>query len=350
MTASAGLVVGSWPGPSFGTNPFVGEYARALEAAGCTVVDVFDPARIGERIDVLHIHWPEQLMWQGGSIARQAYRIARALRAIARLRRRGTRIVWMVHNLRPHETGGARGALWWPIEHVLPRLVDGIMTLSPATLPVVTAAMPALAGKPAAGVFHPPYPDDAPPRDEARRALGIPADGQVLAMLGFLRPYKGADVLIDAFRALPGAGRRLIVAGRCAPGYAAVLRAKAAADPRVTLEIGELDPAELARYTAAADWVVLPFRGYLHSGSMVHALSLGRPVITPSAPFARDVAGLVAEGAVRMYEGELTTQILAGLPPRPPRPDLSALTPERLGLAARAFYTSLANDASAVRQ
>lgn len=341
MSTANAMVVGSWPGPSFGTNDFVREYARSLEAAGCLVVDVSDPAHIREPIDVLHIHWPEQWMWQGGSALRQAARIMRGLRAIARLRRRGTRIVWMVHNLRPHEARGARNLLWRPIAHILPRLVDGIMTLSPGTIPLVIASFPALAEKPAVGLWHPPYRNDAPCREEARHAIGIPSRARVLAMLGFLRPYKGIDALVTAFQALKGPEWRLIVAGQCTADYASVLRDLVAPDPRITLEIGELSNERLSWLTAAADWIALPFRDYLHSGSMIHALSLGKPVLTPHAPFAADVATLVVDGAVRMYDGALTADILDRLPDAPPRPDLSSLTPERLGERARGFYEAL---------
>ena len=36
--------------------------------------------------------------------------------------------------------------------------------------------------------------------------------------------------------------------------------------------------------------MVAPFRRYLHSGSIVHALSAGRPVLTPATPFALSLA------------------------------------------------------------
>ena len=36
--------------------------------------------------------------------------------------------------------------------------------------------------------------------------------------------------------------------------------------------------------------MVAPFRRYLHSGSIVHALSAGRPVLTPATPFATSLA------------------------------------------------------------
>lgn len=337
----AGPIVGSWPGPSFKTNDFVREYAGALEAAGCRVVDVASPIGLRHTVDVLHIHWPEQLLWQGGSPVRQAIRIVRALRAIAGLRRRGTRIVWMVHNLKPHESTGVRGLLWRAIARLLPGLVDGVMTLSPATLPLVTAAFPALRGKPAVAVRHPPFLGQPQTRGAARRALNLPPDVQLLAMLGFLRPYKGADALLRSFRSLPGDHRRLIIAGRCASDYAADLRAIAGDDRRITIVAEAISDADLLRYTAAADWIVLPFKDYLHSSSIVHALSFGRPVLTPHAAFAEELATVVPDGAIRMYDGALTPETLRDLPVPPPAADLGGISSVSIGREARRFYESL---------
>lgn len=342
MASDKPLVIGLWPGPSFATNDFAAIYARALEAAGCRIVDLVNPMRLREPIDILHIHWPEQLLWQGGSVAVQALRVVRALATLARLRRRGIRIVWMVHNLRPHELTGVRRHLWRLIEHRLPALVDGVMTLSPATLPRVHDTFPALRDTPAQTVPHPSYPaDHAPARDAARAALGLPAGATVLAMLGFLRPYKGAEALIESFRALPSDRHRLVVAGRCQPGYAATLTGLAAGDGRITLAARALDDRELALHTAAADWIVLPFRDYLHSGSMVHALSFGRPVLTPRAAFAEDLATLVGRASIRLYDGPLTPDTLAALPAEAPVPDLRALDIHVIGADARRFYERL---------
>ncbi|MBB3348857.1 glycosyltransferase [Sphingomonas sp. BK069] len=342
MASDKPLVIGLWPGPSFATNDFAAIYARALEAAGCRIVDLVNPMRLREPIDILHIHWPEQLLWQGGSVAVQALRVVRALATLGRLRRRGIRIVWMVHNLRPHELTGVRRLLWRLIEHRLPALVDGVMTLSPATLPRVHDTFPALRDTPAQTVPHPSYPaDHALARDAARAALGLPAEATVLAMLGFLRPYKGAEALIESFRALPSDRHRLVIAGRCQPGYAATLTGLAAGDGRITLAARALDDRELALHTAAADWIVLPFRDYLHSGSMVHALSFGRPVLTPRAAFAEDLATLVGRASIRLYDGPLTPDTLAALPAEAPVPDLRALDIHVIGADARRFYERL---------
>lgn len=339
MGASS-LVVGSWPGRAFATNAFVNLYVEALEAAGCRVIDVPSPISCRAPLDVLHIHWPEQLLWHGRG-PRLIIRTLRALRALRRLRRAGTHIVWMVHNLQPHEPSQARSVAWRLIASFLPGLVDGIMTLSPSTLPMVKTAFPALASKPACWVRHPRYQSASPSQGEARHSLGLSADGPILAMLGFVRRYKGVDQLIRIFKETAGDDRRLIIAGRCEGDAAVELRALASGDDRILLNLAALSEAELALYTAAADWIVLPFRDYLHSGSMVHALSCGRPVLTPRTAFAEDMSQIASEGAMRLYEEPLSARILSALPGGEPDAGVTIPSLEAIGQDARAFYERL---------
>ncbi|WP_419815357.1 glycosyltransferase [Glacieibacterium sp.] len=341
MQAERRLVIGSWPGRTFAWNSFIASFCEALEAAGCEVVDVEDPRSLQTRIDVLHIHWPEQIFWKGGGAARLTYRTVSVLRALARLRRSGVRLVWMVHNLRPHDESGARRPLWAYLSRRLARMVDGFMTLSPATVPVVRAAFPALAGKPFADAWHPAYTDipavEAPVRDPAAIRY---------AFLGQVRPYKGVEELVTAFAANADPRHRLVIAGDAAPPeFAQRIAALGARDDRIDVELRRLSDAEMATAAAAADIIVLPFNNYLHSGSMLYALSCGRPVLTPSTAFAEGLAKVVGADWVRTYQGKLAPHHLDFTPPTGSA-DLGLLSWSALGEAATALYRRLASTAA----
>lgn len=309
------------------------------------MVDVDDPLNLpSQRLDVLHIHWPENIFWRGGNALRLTVRTVRLLAVLERLRRSGTRLVWMVHNLQPHELSGGRARLWPLLAWWLARSVDGVMTLSPATLPIVVAAIPRLAGKPSASPWHPPYADIRPAGDRAscRAALGLPAAAKVFVFLGQLRPYKGVEELIAAFRASADPDYRLVIAGKPdTASYGAAIDHLAAGDDRIRVQLGRLDDAAMAELATAADFITLPFRDYLHSGSIIYALSIGRPVITPVAPFADALGEAVGAGWVQTYRGGLTSEVLGGALQMPGEPDLSALDPAKLGAAATALYRRL---------
>ncbi|QXQ08119.1 glycosyltransferase [Sphingosinicellaceae bacterium] len=337
------LVVGSWPGRSFHWNSFVAGFCDSLEAAGCDVVDVDDPRTIGVPIDVLHIHWPEKVFWAGGGAARTLVRTFATIRALTRLRRSGVRLVWMVHNLRPHDVAGVRQRLWSLLSSRLARLVDGYMTLSPATVPTVQAAFPELVGKPLAAVWHPLYEAalHAPHRAACRNTHPVAPSVNAYAFFGQLKRYKGVADLIRVFAASPGSDQRLLIAGHAdSPEFGEQIERLAASDRRIELRLGRLSDAGLLELVAAADVIVLPFRDYLHSGSMVYALSCGRPVITPSTPFAEGLANVVGRAWVRTYSGALTPADLVFDPPHG-APDLSSLSWSALGEAATGLYRGL---------
>jgi hypothetical protein len=337
------LIVGTWPGSSFTNNNFAKIFAEALKEEGCTVVDVTDPARVAGSLDILHIHWPELVFWKSGRVRKALYAF-RAFRAIRRMQRQGTRVVWMVHNLRPHDLSGLRRILWPHIEGFMLRHSDGFMTLAPATIEIVRRAFRELAEKPAAAALHPVYPRiaDLPDREACRSAFSLPQSTTIFALLGFLRPYKGAETLITGFLQDRCPSNRLLIAGRPAtPEYGEQIKALAANDPRIILRLNFLDEREFAMCLEAVDFVVLPYHSSLHSGALVHALSYGRVVITPASAFANDVAAAVGEGWVIRYSGDLPSAVFERRSVPTGSPDAAALEPRQLGRTAVDFYRKL---------
>ena len=88
--------------------------------------------------------------------------------------------------------------------------------------------------------------------------------------------------------------------------------------------------------------MVAPFRRYLHSGSIVHALSAGRPVLTPATPFATSLAAeLGRPDWLQTYAGPLT----AGDARAARRPgtalDLGPLAPAKAAARLRRFLEGL---------
>ena len=128
-------------------------------------------------------------------------------------------------------------------------------------------------------VPHPSEPRAViPDRAAARARLGVPIDAPVFLFSGLLRPYKGWDVLLDAFPAVrkefPGA--LLVLAGE--PwGEACDLPGRAPAGVR--LELRYQPEEERAEWFAACDAVVCPYRHATGSGIAADALAFSRPVI-----------------------------------------------------------------------
>lgn len=344
------LRIASWPGLGAGHNAFVPVFLGSLAAAGAEILSVertteFAALAAGPPPDILLLHWAERVFGEAKSRREVVAGMARVLGALDR-RPAATKAVWLVHNTAPHDARAFQRLLWGPYMRALTRRLDGFLTLSPGTVATVRAALPGLAGKPGLGLWHPAYPGAALAPDErarARAALGWTGTERVLGYCGQIRPYKGVEELLAAFRATADPDLRLLLAGRPADaGLAGALRAAAAGDGRIALRLADLGEAEFRDALGACDVVAAPFRRYLHSGSLVHALSAGRPVLTPATPFAEALRDLLGPDWLRIHAGPLTPALLAAQRPAAGAPDLSAFEPAAVGRAAMDFFRTLA--------
>jgi glycosyltransferase involved in cell wall biosynthesis len=116
------------------------------------------------------------------------------------------------------------------------------------------------------------------PSEEPLPAELEAAEGPVILCFGLIRPYKGVDVLLRAFREVPGA--ELWVVGRPLGVDPAELESLAAAAPgRVRFVSRFVRDAELPAIFRRADVVVLPYRDAEQSGVLYTALAFGKPIV-----------------------------------------------------------------------
>lgn len=199
------------------------------------------------------------------------------------LRLLGSKLVWTVHNVVNHDRWQERWEL--RADRVAARAAAALIVHCDAAVATVAAAYGITPGRIRVvphGHYVGRYPE-APDRDDARRALGLPCEAKVLLYFGQIRKYKGLDQLLDAFATLEGATVRLVLLGR--PHSAELgqaIAARAAEDPRVSTRFGFAPDDELTRHLAACDVVVLPYKDSLTSGAAILAASYGRAILAPA--------------------------------------------------------------------
>jgi len=119
----------------------------------------------------------------------------------------------------------------------------------------------------------------------------------VVLCFGLLRPYKGVDVLLEAWRALAGAGAQLWIVGRPRMDVARWLSAPPAGVQFVPRFVSD---SELAACFRRCQLVVLPYRAterFDFSGVLATALAFATPAVVS------DVGGfgeLAQAGAARL--------------------------------------------------
>ena len=115
-------------------------------------------------------------------------------------------------------------------------------------------------------------PDERPLPAELARA-----EGPVILFFGLLRPYKGIDILLRAFRDLEGA--QLWIVGAPRMPLDGLRRLASACRGTVRFVPRFITDPEIPAYFRRADVVVLPYREIEQSGVLYTALAFGRPIV-----------------------------------------------------------------------
>jgi glycosyltransferase involved in cell wall biosynthesis len=143
----------------------------------------------------------------------------------------------------------------------------------------------------------------------AREKLTIPNDKKVVLFFGFIRDYKGLDLLIEAFNELDDSYLLLIV-GEVYGGFEKYqqLIEKYSLQGRISLHKEYVPDADIPLYFSAADVCVLPYRSGTQSGIISIAYHFELPVITT------DVGGLkemVQDGKTGFIVPELSPKSIS---------------------------------------
>lgn len=240
---------------------------------------------------VVHAHW---LFARG----RWPLPWTKALRHLWRLRsaeRHAIPLVWTAHNLEPHQ--GSRCETF--LHDRLLASADGVIAHDRMT----ARALESRGFERVAIIPHGHFRDAYPPpvdRGSARQILGLDEERPVFLAFGRLAPYKGFETLIQTFARLPMDATLLVVGSPTSSEVASSLRSLAASDSRIRIHSQFVPQAEVATWFGASDWVVLPFKKITTSGSLILALSMGRPAIIPVHPGLQETAD---NNAVELFDG-----------------------------------------------
>lgn len=198
-------------------------------------------------------------------------------RGIRRVRPR-PRLLFICHNVRPHEQGRLSR---WLLPNVLRWAIgrgDGYIVHSQADAAILRSYLPQ------AQVVVSPLPTYAALGGEATAELPVdlPADKPLLLFCGLVRPYKGLDVLLEAM-ALLKRPVHLLIAGEFWQGGQANYQAqidRLGLANCVTIIDDYLPDELLAACIDRANVVVLPYRSATQSAVVQTAFGRGKPVIT----------------------------------------------------------------------
>ena len=206
------------------------------------------------------------------------------LAAISRWIKRRTNIpiVFICHNVMPHDSGGP---LDWRLATTVLRQGDAFIVHSEQDRHRLQALLPHAS---VVKTHLPTYAELArhsipASEDDLRRHLGLSEDRPVLLFFGFVRPYKGLEYLVQALPLVLEKLRvQLLVVGEfwsSAEFYRRYAQ-EFGVDEAIVFVDRYIPNEELGAYFDLADVVVLPYISATQSGVVQLAFGFAKPVIT----------------------------------------------------------------------
>ena len=222
--------------------------------------------------------------------------VAPSLGKIARIIRKNkhTKVISIIDNIIPHEhrPGDKQLASYWV------NSVDGFVTMSRAVLDDLNLFDKE---KPKKFCPHPLYDHYGPvtKKSVAKKALGLDENTNYMLFFGFIRDYKGLDLLLQAIdhEYIKSNNIKLLVAGEFytdSKPYYDLIEKHGLKD--MVMMSGDFVPdSKVALYFNASDVVVQPYKDATQSGVTQIAYHFEKPIITTNVG---GLAEIVPDGEV----------------------------------------------------
>jgi glycosyltransferase involved in cell wall biosynthesis len=232
------------------------------------------------RPDVVHVQYLPMLKWQ----------LPLDFWFIEFCRKRGSKIMLTVHDLLPHDTGDAHRKTFDQLYHA----VDGIICHSDHIKMRLETEF-AVPGEKISVIPHGPFFYDLPASglQHTLPSFGIKPEEVLVLWQGIIFPYKGIDLLLQAWREVEAKNEDafLVIAGTGATELLEQIRGQVMqlGLKRVTLHFRFISTEELVTLYRAAGVVVYPYRAITTSGALATGLALGKAIVASDLAVFREL-------------------------------------------------------------
>lgn len=215
-----------------------------------------------------------------------------------------SRLICIADNIIPHEKRPGDK----PFTQYFVGPMDGFVTMSAKVLSDLQLFTPTRAIQ----AVHPLYDNFGDPvsKELAKEKLGIPVDQPIILFFGFIRKYKGLDLLLEAMALLKEQAKtnpqmdipKLLVAGEfydAKEGYLSQI-AQLGIEELLILKTDFIADDQVRYYLSAADFVIQPYKNATQSGVTPLAYHFEKPMLVTNVGALADMVpdgkvGLVVE-------------------------------------------------------
>jgi glycosyltransferase involved in cell wall biosynthesis len=175
--------------------------------------------------------------------------------------------------------------------------------------------------KPSINIVHPIYDNfgDIVSKEESRKHLGLPVHEKIILFFGFIRKYKGLDLLLEAmnYYRIKEANIKLLIAGEFYDNkeeYESII-SKNNLTNSLYLKTQFIDNSEVKYYLGASDFVIQPYKHATQSGVTPLAYHFEKPMLVTNVGglaglvphlkvgvVTEPTAHAIATGIIQLYE------------------------------------------------
>lgn len=311
---------------------------------------------IFEKYDIVHFHWPDGYI-NHKSLFKAIQRALLLSLILLIVKIKGTRIVWTVHNVAPHDafhpTYSQFFMRWFA------KQCDGLIFMSEESKATFFNLYACKDNIQYAIIPHGHYRNSYPaPIDKtlAKSKLCLPQEKHVLLFFGMIKPYKNIDLLMELFAQAKLYDYILVVAGNTDSEELKEKLKKHAKNPNIHLFLQFIPDDKLHIYLSAADTVILPYKSILNSGALLLALSFNKPVIAPHMGAFVSLQQELGRKWIYSYAGDLEVSSLKNALRHLEAQDRSSQCPlenydwDKIAASTLAFYHQLFSVSSSPKQ
>ncbi len=279
------LIIGSYPPNGVG-NPYIELFYNPLSCHDfekhptVNFLDKNFDASLDD-MDIIHFHWLSSYY----NISNLRYTFTNALsliNAFRKIKKHNKKLIFTCHNLMPHESTSKIAD--YLVRFAIMRYADLVVVHSNSAKQKIKKLF--FRSKNILNIYHgnyiKTYPNLISP-ETAREKFGITPNEKVFLFFGAIRPYKGLENLIRAFKSKKIQNTKLLIAGKpISKEYQQEIFNIIEGDPNIICDLKFIEDEDVQNYFNAADICVFPFDRILTSGSLLLALSFGLPAIIPN--------------------------------------------------------------------
>lgn len=228
---------------------------------------------------VFHIHWVYDFAFPGNNNISKLLSTIHYFLSLLLAKLLGYKIIWTVHNILPHNQVFIN-------DIVARRFLSVVATAKISHSSYAVEEMKKLNINTDNTILIPhgnyigKYNNDIC-QSKARRILGLKKNDFIYLFIGNIQKYKGVQRLADTYLSMKIENSYLLITGQCIDPVIDQKLRQTSAKGSIRY-INQLIPDdELQLYLNASDVVVYPFSNITTSGSVMLALSFGKPIIYP---------------------------------------------------------------------